>query len=43
MTIIPIDRKTRGFLIGKNASNLRFYEEITKKYFSIKKIKIAGV
>lgn len=38
--IIPTDLKTRGLLIGKNAKNLRNFENITKKYFDITEIKV---
>lgn len=31
--ITPKDTKTRGFIIGRNAQNLRLYESIMKKYF----------
>ena len=34
------DTKTKGLLIGKNAKNLRNTENIVKKYFDIKEIKI---
>jgi len=35
------DSKSRGLLIGRNASNLRNYEEIAKKYYSeLKEIKV---
>jgi len=34
------DLKTRGYLIGKNASNLRNMEDIVKRYFDIDEIKI---
>jgi transcription termination/antitermination protein NusA len=34
------DTKTKGLLIGKNAKNLRNTEEVVKKYFDIKEIKI---
>ena len=43
VTIVPADRKTRGYMIGKGASTLRFYESIVKKYFDIEEIKVAGV
>jgi len=33
ITIIPDDHKSRGMLIGKNASILRFNESIVKRYF----------
>ncbi|MBI4453544.1 NusA-like transcription termination signal-binding factor [Candidatus Woesearchaeota archaeon] len=37
----PTDSKTRGYLIGRSASNLRNYEEIVKRYFdNIKEIKV---
>ena len=40
VTIIPVDNKTRGYLIGREAVNLRNYEEIVKRYFDIKEIKV---
>lgn len=38
--ITPQDLKTRGLLIGKSAKNLRNFENITKKYFDIKEIRV---
>jgi len=38
--ITPPDSETRGYLIGKGAVNLRNTEEIVKRYFEIKEIKI---
>ncbi|HLC32421.1 MAG TPA: NusA-like transcription termination signal-binding factor [Candidatus Nanoarchaeia archaeon] len=35
------DLKSRGLLIGRSASTLRFFESIVKRYFPIKEIKIA--
>lgn len=36
-----IDTKTRGLLIGRNASNLRNYEDIAQRYFpQLKEIKV---
>ena len=40
ITITPPDSKTRGMLIGHNAQNLRNTEEIVKRYFPIKEIKV---
>ncbi len=40
ITIKSNDRKTKGLLIGKNAGNLRKYEEIVKRYFDINEIKV---
>ncbi len=34
------DRKVKGLLIGKNAKNLRTYEEIVKRYFDIKELRV---
>jgi len=34
------DTKTKGLMIGARAQNLRNYEEITRKYFDIKEIKV---
>jgi len=39
-TIIPEDLVTRGFLIGKNAQNLRSCEDIVKRHFKIKEIRV---
>ena len=40
ITIQTGDTKTRGILIGRNASNLRNYESIVRKYFPVKEIKV---
>ena len=40
VTITSPDSKTRGYLIGRAASNLRNYEEIVKRYFDIDEIKV---
>ena len=40
ITLTPVDMKTRGYLIGRNASNLRMTEAIIKRYFDIKEIKV---
>ena len=34
------DLKTRGLLIGRGASNLRFFEAIVKRYFPIEEIRV---
>ena len=39
-TLAPIDLKTRGLLIGRNATHLRAYEEIIKRYFPLKELKV---
>jgi len=39
-TLTPLDLKTRGMLIGRNASNLRAYEDIVKRYFPVKELKV---
>lgn len=36
----PVDLKTRGMLIGRNATHLRAYESIVQRYFPIKEIKV---
>lgn len=41
VTITAVDSQTRGYLIGRNASNLRAYEAIIKRYFEIKELKVA--
>ncbi|MBN2367551.1 NusA-like transcription termination signal-binding factor [Candidatus Woesearchaeota archaeon] len=38
--IIPPDSQTRGMLIGRGAVNLRGFEDIVKRYFPIKEIKV---
>ncbi len=38
--ITPPDHKTRGLLIGRSAKNLRNYEQIINRYFSIKEIRV---
>lgn len=38
--LTPVDLKTRGMLIGRNASNLRSFEEVVKRYFPVKEIKV---
>lgn len=38
--ITPMDSLSRGYLIGREAVNLRAYEEIVKRYFDIKEIKV---
>jgi transcription termination/antitermination protein NusA len=40
--IQPQDLKTRGQLIGRNASTLRGFEAIVKRYFPIKELKVAN-
>lgn len=35
------DLKTRGLLIGRGASNLRFFESLVKRYFPIDELKVA--
>ena len=40
ITIASEDFKSRGLLIGKSANNLRNYEDIIKKFFPIKEVKI---
>ena len=40
VTIQPTDSQSRGYLIGRAASNLRNYEKIVKRYFNIEKIKV---
>ena len=40
VTVTPADLKTRGYIIGRNASALRQTESIVKRYFPIKEIKV---
>jgi len=39
-TITPVDSFTRGLLIGRSAVHLREYENIIKRYFNIKELKV---
>ena len=38
--ITPVDSPSRGLLIGRGAINLRGFEEIVKRYFPIKEMKV---
>ena len=38
--LTPVDLKTRGMLIGRNAINLRAYESVAKRYFPLKELKV---
>ncbi|MEM4263414.1 MAG: NusA-like transcription termination signal-binding factor [Candidatus Woesearchaeota archaeon] len=38
--ITAVDLKTRGMLIGRNASHLRAYEAVVQRYFPIKELKV---
>jgi N utilization substance protein A len=40
VTIIPVDSQTRGYLIGREAVNLRAFESIIKRYFDIDEVKV---
>ncbi len=40
VTIKGPDMKTKGLMIGARAQNLRNYEEIVRKYFALKEIKV---
>ena len=40
LSITAADSETRGHLIGRNAANLRQYEEIIKRYFDITEVKV---
>jgi len=40
VTVVPLDNATRGFMIGRGATYLRFSEDIVKRYFDIKEIKV---
>ena len=40
VTITPVDSQTRGLLIGRGAVNLRGFENIIKRYFEIKEVKV---
>jgi NusA-like KH domain protein len=43
ITLVPVDRKTRGYIIGRNGKNLREIENLVKRYFPIKEIKIENI
>lgn len=40
VSIVPPDSKTRGYMIGRNATTLRGAEDIVKRYFDLKEIKV---
>ena len=40
VTLFGGDTKTKGLLIGRNSSNLKDCEEIIKRYFDIKSVKV---
>jgi N utilization substance protein A len=40
VVISDSDRKVKGLIIGKNAKNLREYEDIVKRFFDIKEIRV---
>jgi NusA-like KH domain protein len=39
--IMPTDIKSRGLIIGRNASNLRNTEKIAQRFFKVDEIKVA--
>ncbi len=39
--LVAADTKTRGFLIGRNAQNLRNYEATIKRHFEIGELRVA--
>lgn len=41
VTIIPSDSRSRGYLIGRNATILRQNESIVKRYFDIGELRVA--
>ncbi len=40
LTLTAMDNKTRGYLIGRSASNLRNYESILKRHFDVSELKV---
>ena len=40
VTITALESESRGMLIGRNAANLRRMEEIVRRYFQLKEIKV---
>jgi len=41
--ITPFDLKSRGYIIGKGGTNLRNIEQIVKRHFNIKELKIKNI
>ena len=41
ITLVADDSRTRGVLIGRNASNLRNLEKNVRRFFDVKEIKVA--
>ena len=42
ITVKPLDSKTRGLIIGRNAQNLRNSEATIKRYFQIEELKVTS-
>ena len=40
LILTPVDKKSRGLLIGRAAKNLRNIENIIKRYFEIDEVKV---
>lgn len=40
VTVLPSTHKSRGYIIGREASNLRNIESIAKRYFKVDEIKV---
>ncbi|MFP4424420.1 MAG: NusA-like transcription termination signal-binding factor [Candidatus Woesearchaeota archaeon] len=41
ITLVPVDSRNRGYLIGRNGCKLRWLESVVKRYFPIKSIKVS--
>lgn len=41
VTIYGDDRKTKGLLIGRDRHNISFVNDIVKRYFKVKEVKVA--
>lgn len=40
--VSPLDMQSRGIIIGRGASNLRFFESVMKRHFPYETIKVLG-
>lgn len=40
--LVPPDLKSRGVLIGRNAQTLRLFEEVVRRFFPVKELRVAG-
>ena len=42
ITISPLDLQSRGMIIGRNAGNLHFFEDVVRRHFQCEHIKVLG-